>query len=266
MSMRWAGMLAVLWCGFVLLHGYEQQPAWAMEQTQPVQWARQAEQVYQLVERGDLLAARDALAVLSRSFSRANLSPLGLTVGQISALSQTLVEMEQELNRVRPNPTTLMAAALRMRMVFDAMTHPNQPLWGQYYSVLQQDLAAIDRAINAGNQARARMAVDTLIDHYRLIRPAIVLSRTPTTVTKVDSVLAFLRKQSRPAWNSALLRSGVNRLRGMLDPLFYGPEERVMAVYGEWDTPVASFMLMVGGVIVSVLTYVGWKKYRAEHS
>ncbi|BCU81820.1 sporulation protein YpjB [Polycladomyces abyssicola] len=262
---RWIGLLVILWSSFFILHSYGSESAFAMEQTQPMQWARQAERVYQLVQRGDLLAARDALTVLSRSFSRANLSPLGLSVEQIRTLSQTLVEMEQELNRVRPNPTTLMAAALRMRMAFDALTHPNQPLWRQYYSVLQRDLTAIDRAINTGNQVRARMAVDALLNHYRLIRPAIVISRTPTTVTKVDSVLAFLRNQSRPTWNPALLRDGVSRLREMLNPLFYGPEEQVTAVYGEWDMPIVSFMLMVGGVIVSVLTYVGWKKYRAVH-
>ena len=66
--------------------------------------------------------------------------------------------------------------------------------------------------MKSGEGEEVRKAVAALDGEYRLIRPAVVVSKSPQTVEKVDSMMAYLRTQANLAeMDREALMDGVKR-------------------------------------------------------
>ena len=170
----------------------------------------------------------------------------------------------RKLNQVRPDPASILSA-VRLRLAFDALSHPNQPLWHGRYQDIIRKAEAVERAVKSGEGEEVRKAVAALDGEYRLIRPAVVVSKSPQTVEKVDSMMAYLRTQANLAeMDREALMDGVKRFKQMMDPLFYGSEKDVVSLGRSMEVPEVLPFLWVGGMIALVLAYVGWRMYRAE--
>lgn len=225
-------------------------------------WSKTANRVAEQVEKGNLLEARNELAKLARQFSTSNLADKNLSVEGIHALSEVIMDMERNLNRISPDEAKLRVAATRLRIAFDAVSHPHQPLWQQYYSVMKKHLMLIREAIKQQNQASIQEAIGQFYDDYQMIRPALVVSKSPSVVEKVDSLITFIRKQKDPEQ----LEAGVIQLERMLQALFFGSEKEVLAVFSPLEgVSLQTLTMWVSGFIAMVLGYVSWKKYRASH-
>lgn len=103
-------------------------------------WSFQAEEIDHLVKEGKPEEARDKLSRLAESFSRGDLSKVDVSVEGIGALSGTLVELDRELVRVMPEVKDLHDASERVRLAFDALAHPREPLWHRYTLLMKKDV------------------------------------------------------------------------------------------------------------------------------
>lgn len=230
-------------------------------------WAKQAEEIHRLVKEKKWAEARKPLAELAAGFSRADFSDEEVSTEAIHALSECLLDLEGKLNQIRPEQDVLLTSAVRLRLAFDALSHPNQPLWQERYPEMVRNIRRLERAVQSGSREEVREAVDKLFGEYQLIRPALAVSKSPQTTAKVDSVIAFIRSRSDGApLDRRELAEGVKRLEKMMEPLFYGTEEEVIALARRTHPPEVLPLLWVGGVIAAVLAYVGWRMYRAEQA
>ncbi|GAA5345655.1 sporulation protein YpjB [Planifilum fimeticola] len=228
-------------------------------------WTKQAEEIHRLVKEKKWAEARKPLARLAADFSRADFSDERVSIEAIHTLSECLLDLEGKLNQIRPDQELILASAVRLRLAFDALSHPNQPLWLERYPEMMRKIEQLEQAVQSGNEGEVREAVEKLFNEYQLIRPAVVVSKTPQTTAKVDSMIAFIRGQSDGAERDRQgLMNGVKRFKQMMEPLFYGSEEEVIALARWTDPPEVLPFLWVGAVIAAVLAYVGWRKYRAE--
>ncbi|MBA4496065.1 sporulation protein YpjB [Paenactinomyces guangxiensis] len=229
-------------------------------QQESEKWSHTANQIVRLVEKKDLLGARSQLSILARQFSKSDLSDKNLSVEGIHVLSDVIIDMERNLNQVIPDEGKMVYSATRLQIAFDAVSHSHQPLWQQYYSPLKQDVGQIQEEIRHNNRSSVQKAIDQMYDDYQMVRPALIVSKSPHTVQKVDSLVTFIRKQE----DLKKLQSSVKQLEALLQPLFFGSEKDVTAVSGPLEeVSLYTITLWVSGLIVMVLSYVSWRKYRA---
>lgn len=222
-------------------------------------WSKLANEVMKKVQEQNYSAARETLTVLSQEFSKSNLVDKQLTVPAIHMLSGVILDVERNLNQIRPNHQKIYHSALRMQIAFDAVSHSHQPMWHQYYDELKQDIEQIKREIQAKNQKVYEQRVNQFYEHYQLIRPALMISKSETTVQKLDSLMTWIRKKKD--W--AEQERGIQQWEQLMDPLFYGSEKDVLTMVYQWDEEAVLIKVMVwiSGLIVSVLAYVSWRKY-----
>lgn len=222
-------------------------------------WSKLANEVMKSVQEKNYSKARERLTVLSQEFSKSNLVDKQLTVPAIHMLSGVIMDVERNLNQIRPNHQKIHYSAYRMQIAFDAVSHPHQPMWHAYYDELKQDIEQMKREIRAKDQKGYEQRVNQFYEHYQLIRPALMVSKSETTVQKLDSLMTWIRKKKD--WKEQ--ERGIQQWEKLMDPLFYGSEKDVLAMVYQWDEEVVllKVMIWISGLIVSVLAYVSWRRY-----
>lgn len=224
-------------------------------------WLQIADLVVLYVEKGKYVEARSQVMELSREFAKANLSTKELNIEAIHTLSDELVGLEHHLNRVVPNSAELRKRAMRLKLAFDAVSHPNQPLWKQHYQPMKQKIVKFYQAKDEQDSKGIAKAIQDLVQEYHLIRSAIVISKKPETVQKLDSLIRFMEKQQ--AIN--LQTVGVKRFEQVLDPLFFGSDQDVLSAYRPYvDSGVELIVIWICFWITAIFAYVGYKNYRAK--
>ncbi|SFS94737.1 sporulation protein YpjB [Marininema halotolerans] len=250
--------------------GWEPVIALALDNQSPSLWTKQSLHIRDWVQEGtpsSYLKARSQMKELAIGFSQADLSTLDVSVQGIRALSNCLVTMEEELNRVMPQQGDANRAAIQLTLAFDAVSHSNQPMWVQYEAVFKKDIAKVKGALKNNKREAVAASLKELIAHVELVMPALEVSRQPGTVQKVKSVLQFFRSEMKKkgAWNTHRLSEPLKQWENMLTPLIHGPEEEVVAVGLTNFPPVIPAAILMGTVIALVLGYVGWRNYRGSY-
>jgi sporulation protein YpjB len=223
-------------------------------------WSESATRIVKWVEKKNYIEARNELAKLAHNFSTANLANKNLSVAGIKALSDVILNLEGQLNRITPDEKQIYRSAVQLQIAFDAIFHPHQPLWKQYYSTLKKDIKAIQIALGKKKELSViKEEVKQLYQDYQMVRPALIIVKSPYVIEKVDSLLTFIRQ----AMEMEPIASGVQELETMLYPIFFGTEKDVIAVMDPFGSISFYFMVFsIIGFITLVLVYVAWNKYK----
>lgn len=223
---------------------------------------RIAEHIYEAAKAGDVELSRGKLDQYTALMVK--ISYDGITGAEgLQALTQTLIEAKETFNRIRFSRQEGVIAAVKLRLVTDALSRRNAPLWLEYHSLLARDAGELKAAVEERNAARALKALEALRGHYGIIRPSALVSREPAAVEKMDSLLAFLSRElaAKPP-NFARSGQGIEHLEAALSGLFGKDSETGAPVLIR--QPPAMWTGVITAAIVTVLAYVGWQKYNAQ--
>lgn len=224
------------------------------------EWNALATTIVKEVEAGKYLVARERLEKLAHQFSQSNFANKNLSVQAIQSLSTTIIDLEERLNRITPNQSELDYYAKRLLIAFDVVDHSYQPLWKSYYPIMKKETEQVITDLR--KQKNVQEDLNTLQNTYVLIRPALVVVKSPTTVNKVDSLFLFLQ-HDQSITNKF---SAVKQLNNLLYPLFYGSEQDVLAAINPTGkVPISIFLILLSIIIIGILGYVSWRK-RIESS
>ncbi|UQZ32384.1 sporulation protein [Paenibacillus sp. PK3_47] len=225
-----------------------------------------AETLYSYVLEGNVVKARAESEEISRIVVSSSFEGLTSVEG-INALSALIMDLKAVMAAAEISPEKWEAAAARLRLAANALNHPRQPMWLQYYKLIREDLNDMEQSAAAGKLAGWKEAVARLQSRYENIRPAIVISRKPEVVNAFDSWLSYaagIPSSSQPVERAKLLEIisyGQDAVRVM-----FGKErnEPVLSVplppqkYGAWG-------IMAGAFIIGALVYAAYRKYRGEN-
>lgn len=227
--------------------------------------AELSEEFYDLAKGEEWLEARNVLWKLTTAFSQHNWEDMNVSVEGIHALSEALIQAKQALAKVELDPHEVRMQTVKVRLGIDALQNRKQPLWHRYYSVLREDIAQLKEVVPTGEKADVQQAIDRLYAHYHLIQPALYVARSPEVVEQVNSLFGFMGNQLNDVTiNREQLRKAVDQWERLLDPLFYGTDEEVLAVATVPEYPIVLTTWLLAILIGAVLTYVIWKKAQVE--
>lgn len=242
-------------------------PGPSAEQLQQLEQLNQAaDELYQASTTGRLVDAREVLLRLGdqvASMSFANVT----TVEGVDVLTDAVVEAKREFNAVRIDPDKAVKAAARLKLAADTLTHPNQPMWLQYYKVLSEDTKLFEQSVASGATNEAQRRLGYLKDHYDTIRPAVWIGRTPQEAEKMDSLLAFFtRYVDAGNFQQEILKSGITQWKDALDSLFRKSGDRTAYLPAiQPDKPIL-WTVTVGSLIITVLMFSGWRMFESERN
>ncbi|MEX1030598.1 MAG: sporulation protein YpjB [Paenibacillaceae bacterium] len=262
-------MLGIVVVMFTVMTGCVRQsdglaPTWGVPQSQekPLRLLNDsAKTLYNYAKDGEFEEARIELDRLSDLLTTVSYKGI-TTLEGVNALTQTVVNARRIYNRVQLREKDALTAATQLRLITDALTHHNNPMWLEYEHVLKQDAEKLYGMVKSNNDVGSLAALQKLHYHYAIIHPTVIITKDASLVEKVDSLFNFLTVElSRGKVDYSRVNQGMNHLPVILNELFGSKDSQTsvpLAIQQNnviWTTFIAS-------VIISALAYVAWRRYR----
>ncbi|CAG7648828.1 sporulation protein YpjB [Paenibacillus allorhizosphaerae] len=229
------------------------------EQVQKVELLNEtADEMYQKVLKGDVDGGRTVLQQISDQVTRIRFEGITSVEG-MNALAETVTQAKRVFNAAKFNAEEGQLSAAKLRLATDALTHTSQPMWLQYYKVLQDDVNGLEHAAKEQNKAELQKAAEQLGQHYGIVHPSLLISRNAADVEKMDSLATFVKNQTvisaEPFKN---ILNAVGPMRQVLDKLFMKQETTAYLPYNDQQNPIL-WTLAIGSVIMMALGFAGWR-------
>ncbi len=235
-----------------------------------------AERLYESVNGGQHEAAMQRLNDIERQLRSLPMKTIASAEG-IRALAHDVAELKRTAVSLSPDEAKWKNDAASLRLAADALAHPDKPIWHRYRTVLQEDINKLEDALKAGtpeqdglsggSASSVRSAFEQLSGHYGLIRTAALLRAEPARIERVDSALRYAsRIYEAQSPNPLHVRGTLEPIRESVLELFPeggGASETFVPPLGA-TPPSWGWSAMMGTFIVTILTWVGWKRYKLD--
>jgi sporulation protein YpjB len=184
------------------------------------------------------------------------------TLEGVNALTLTVVEARRIYNRVQLSEKDALIAATQLRLIADALTHHNNPMWLEYENVLKLDAEQLRGMIKMNNDVGSLEALKKLHNHYLIIHPSVIITRDVSLVEKVNSLFNFLTAElSQGKVNYTNVNQGINHLDDVLNELFGSKDSQTLVPLMIEQNNVI-WTTFIASVIISSLAYVAWRRYK----
>ncbi len=219
-----------------------------------MQLNRLAEKIYADVNHNKIEEARKGIIDLSEQAINISFHTVTTPEG-VSTLMETIVSAKQTFSAVQYSTIEGVIVAAKLRLATDALTHKKEPMWLYYYKILREDGNQLRYAIEDNDKIQITRNLDQIMKHYDVIRPAVMISRQPSEVRKVDSFLLYLNREPNV--------SNMEQFDVILNELF---ERKAATVYMEMSYPQNPFFItfVMASIIISILSFVGWRRYKYD--
>lgn len=224
-----------------------------------------ADEMYRDFMEGNIDKARAKLDELSTQMTEIRFAGIASVEG-VGALTDAIIQAKRVFQSVQFSPEQGQAAAAKIRLATDALTHANQPMWLQYYKGMKDSAERLTQAVQARNKKEAAGQLDQLQARYDIIRPSLFISRKPSDVEKMDSLFAFVRGQlAQGDIDPQKMGSGLEHMQTTLDELFQRSDRAVYVPMIEKRAPL-TWVLVLGSIIVAVLSFAAWRIFDFERN
>jgi sporulation protein YpjB len=224
---------------------------------------RLSQDVLILTEQNQFAVAKGKLNDLATLFPKV-IAQKKLSIEAIELAINTLTTGKRAFAAIKPQKQELLGHALQIRIMVDALTHPNQPMWKDYH---QKYIEQINEMITiAGKQDKEALiqAMRRYIKLYTNLKPALAMSQKPETIEMLDSINRFVIKQiDQGSVDWQVTQRTLEQLRDVSDNVFLGKDQFTFGSHLQSSSPYRAFSL-VFAFLLTALTYVGWKMYRGN--
>ncbi|MFD0680893.1 MULTISPECIES: sporulation protein YpjB [unclassified Paenibacillus] len=240
-------------------------PKPTQEQLQRVGLLNQtADDMYNKVMQGDFAGGRAVLQQLGDQIPQ--ISYEGITsIEGLNALTQTVTQANKVFSSVKFSPEEGQVTAAKIRLATDALTHATQPMWLQYYKLLQEDMDQLEQAAKEQRKAGVQKSVLQFEQHISVIHPSLLISREVADVEKLDSLVGFVSGQARQEQdNYKQITNILPTLRQHVDKLFMKKAATAYLPVIDQQNPIL-WTLAIGSFIIAALAFAGWRLAKKDN-
>ncbi|GIQ67579.1 hypothetical protein XYCOK13_04030 [Xylanibacillus composti] len=231
------------------------------------QLSQSSEKLYQAMKADDPVQARVQLESIARQFPALSLDGVIPAEG-MEAVYVALGEARRTFNAAQFDPQKGLREAAKIRLLFDALSQPKHAMWKAYYKPMEDNARLMHQAAEEHHEQALRSAYEEFAGRYEMIKPSLAITHSPQMIAKADSMLVFLQARvdrNTPAYDEIvavdkdlrqLLRELFGREASSADMPVYSPSLPI--------NPVLYWGAAIGSFIITVLTFVGYRRYRYE--
>ncbi|GAE29037.1 sporulation protein YpjB [Halalkalibacter hemicellulosilyticus] len=217
-----------------------------------------SDQILQLTKQEKFAESKQLMNHFSNSFLEIDFREEGITMSSLRAVILAFEKAEQSLTATDIMLEDRIRAVTSFRLAVDALTSEFHPLWLQTEEVVMQALTEMEASIVENDEQAFQVRLNQLLNQYEMIRPALYIDTEPQQLQRIDAQIAYLDRMRIESTSNNKLVDHMELMKEEWEQLYKRMKE---------DNTDPSFwwvIFTIGSMITGSLTYVGWKKYRAE--
>lgn len=162
-------------------------------------------------------------------------------------INELIRHNKEILNRSDISANYKLNTARSLVIALDAMTESSQSIWIKSKQALEDSLISL---VESGDYSKQR--IDSILTHWDMLKPALQIVLEDDDYTLLANEFAKLQQSEHD--REVVTKSVINQYQ--LIDIETTSQSDALSFY--W------IILMVGGVIILTLSYVAWRKYKAE--
>lgn len=165
----------------------------------------------------------------------------------VEASVSTSMKYEERINRLT-----------KFRLVMDAITTKHQPLWTEMEEPMMEVIQQINTSLENNEHEQFHFHLNTFLSLYDVIYPSLKIDLPVDVIQKLDARVNYIDHYRLEVLNNHADHDELQILGSELQTLFDEMRE------DEADPSLWWVMISTGSIIIMTLSYVGWKKYKAD--
>ncbi|MFV8828351.1 sporulation protein YpjB [Alkalihalobacterium sp. APHAB7] len=217
-----------------------------------------SDKVLQLVKQEKLEEAKQLLDYFSKQFLSLDHKQSSLSMSDLQIITKSYERAMESVTAVSMNRVERVRLATEFRLVVDALTSPHHPLWLSSEQTIMKSINELKGTMQQKDAQAFRHKINEFLRVYQMIRPALLVSVEGVQVQKIESLVQFIDRYG----NDMIHDTSMQKQLFVMEKEFQNLYQQVKE--DSADPSLVWVMLTIGGMIIISLSYVGWKKYRAE--
>ncbi|MCU9613696.1 sporulation protein YpjB [Caldibacillus lycopersici] len=183
---------------------------------------------------------------------------LSLTMDEWRILQLSVTEASKIITNEDFTEGELVNSLTKMRLAVDAVATEYEPLWTAMEQPVMASFQTVKAAVMDGDTAHFYDQLNAFLSLYEVIYPSIKLDVSVEKVQQLDAQIQYIQQYSDELFASADGIKEMEALQTNLESLFENVDE------DEADPSLWWVIISTGGIIILTLSYVGWRKFKAE--
>lgn len=146
----------------------------------------------------------------------------------------------------------------KFRLVIDAIKSTHQPLWTNMETSMMDTFSQTKEAALQQDSEKFQKELSVLLTQYDMIYPSLKVDLSNETIQQLDTRVHFINQSRDMLMTDLKAQQELDALQYDLKNIFENMEE------DEADPSLWWVIITTGSIIILTLSYVGWKKYRAD--
>ncbi len=216
------------------------------------------DQILQLVKGEKYQEAKQLLDYFSKSFLEIDFQAEKITMSSLRTVTMSYEKAVEAVTATELPLDERIYQVTSFRLAIDALSSEYHPLWLHSEEAVMYALVTMQETINKGDYQAYQHRLNEFLRHYQMIRPALFIDIEPHHLQRIESQVTFLEKLRTNHQNSDQLSPHLKLMEQEWTNLYLQVKE------DSADPSLWWVMFTIGGMITLSLSYVGWRKYRAE--
>ncbi len=217
-----------------------------------------ADQTLQMTKLGRFSDAKQILALFISDFSEVSRKSDALTNEEIMTIKHAEHDAETVFKSEDVSSDQISNKVTSFRLVVDAVQRDGTPLWTQMKDPIFASILRAEKAIEDNDLTVFNQQVSQLVAQYEMISPSLEIDLPDPELKALHEEVQFVDEYRGQVFLEKGSQDELEKLRTEFDQIFREME------HTRSEPSILWVIVATSSIIVATLSYVGWRKYKAE--
>ncbi|OCA92765.1 sporulation protein YpjB [Pseudobacillus wudalianchiensis] len=182
-----------------------------------------------------------------------------LSIEDWTVLSTALSEALQVIDSPEGKETETLETVTTFRLAADAVVSRYQPLWIEMEQPVMSSLQSLKNSSIAADSSGFHESLNRFLANYYMIQPSLKVDVSEKKVKMLDKQVRYIEHNGERMLEKSSAEAEIGELEKAVEMVF-----KEMQKEDSTQPSLGWVISITGGIIIITLSYVGWKKYKAQ--
>jgi sporulation protein YpjB len=203
--------------------------------------------------------AKAILEAFSEKFSSVMVKEQSFTMDELRIVTIAHNEAVEATTNATMNPDERINRVIKFRLVIDAVSGSQEPLWTEMEEPVMAAYDRTKRAVVNRDKESFQQNLNTFLSLYDIVQPSMKIDVPVQKIQQLDTKIQFVDRYRMDVFESDTAKQQLFNMESELTTIFEN-----LTTEDETDPSLWWVIISTGSIIILTLSYVGWRKFNGE--